>query len=103
MTDDSSAETPVPLGSFVLVRPVAAKEKTTQSGLVVYTESQASKKIFKGRVEGVGNGFAKDRREPISDRIKIGQIVTYPEFAGYDYEQWKFIPEWELLGVVGHD
>ena len=100
---DTSARVPVPLGSYVLVEPVAAKEKTTQGGLVIYTESQASKKIFKGKVLAVGKGRTRDSqgREPIA--LLTNDIVTYPEFAGYDYEGYKFIPEWEILGIVDRE
>lgn len=67
-----------PLADRVLVKPVAAEEKTA-SGIII--PDTAKEKPLKGEVLAVGNG-TKDEEMV----VKVGDTVLYGKYAGTEIE-----------------
>lgn len=85
-----------PLADRVLVRPVAAEEKTV-GGIII--PDSAKEKPLKGEVLAVGNG-TKDEQMV----LKVGDEVLYGKYAGteieIDGEKLLIMRQSDVLAVV---
>jgi chaperonin GroES len=90
-----------PLNDRILVKRVAAEEKTKGGILIPDT---AKEKPIEARVVAVGNGRLLDdgRREPLS--IREGDRVLFGKYAGtelkIDGDEHVILREDDVLGVV---
>jgi len=79
-----------PLGDRILVKPLAAEEKTA-SGIVL--PDTAKEKPQQGEVLAVGSG-----------RVKVGDKVIYSKYAGneikIDGEECMIMNERDILAIV---
>ena len=66
------------LAGKILVKPVAAEEKTA-SGIII--PDSAKEKQQKGTVLAVGKGTEKEKME-----VKVGDLVVYGKYAGTEIE-----------------
>ena len=86
-----------PLADRVLVRPVAAEEKTV-GGIII--PDSAKEKPWKGEVIAVGNG-TKDEQMV----LKQGDTVLYGKYAGteleIDGEKLLIMRQSDVLAVIG--
>ncbi|MBQ8100922.1 MAG: co-chaperone GroES [Paludibacteraceae bacterium] len=86
-----------PLADRVLVRPVAAEEKTV-GGIII--PDSAKEKPLKGEVIAVGNG-TKDEQMV----LKQGDTVLYGKYAGteleIDGEKLLIMRQSDVLAVIG--
>ena len=85
-----------PLADRVLVRPVAAEEKTV-GGIII--PDSAKEKPLKGEVLAVGNG-TKDEQMV----LKAGDEVLYGKYAGteleFDGEKYLMMRQSDVLAVL---
>ena len=86
-----------PLADRVLVRPVAAEEKTV-GGIII--PDSAKEKPLKGEVIAVGNGTKDDQMV-----LKQGDTVLYGKYAGteleIDGEKLLIMRQSDVLAVIG--
>ena len=86
-----------PLADRVLIKPVAAEEKTI-GGIII--PDTAKEKPLKGEVIAVGNG-TKDE-EMI---LKVGDTVLYGKYAGTEIElegtKYLIMRQSDVLAVLG--
>lgn len=86
-----------PLADRVLVRPVAAEEKTI-GGIII--PDSAKEKPLRGEVIAVGNG-TKDEAMV----LKAGDQVLYGKYAGteleFDGEKLLIMRQSDVLAIVG--
>lgn len=86
-----------PLGDRVLVKPVAAEEKTI-GGIII--PDSAKEKPLKGEVLAVGNG-TKDEAMV----LKAGDTVLYGKYAGteleFDGEKYLIMRQSDVLAIIG--
>ena len=85
-----------PLADRVLIRPVAAEEKTI-GGIII--PDSAKEKPLRGEVLAVGNG-TKDEQMV----LKVGDQVLYGKYAGteleLDGEKYLIMRQSDVLAVV---
>lgn len=85
-----------PLADRVLIKPVAAEEKTI-GGIII--PDSAKEKPLRGEVIAVGNG-TKDE-EMI---LKVGDTVLYGKYAGteleYEAEKYLIMKQGDILAVI---
>lgn len=86
-----------PLADRVLVRPVAAEEKTI-GGIII--PDSAKEKPLRGEVIAVGNG-TKDEAMV----LKAGDQVLYGKYAGteleFDGEKYLIMRQSDVLAILG--
>ncbi len=86
-----------PLADRVLIKPVAAEEKTA-SGIII--PDTAKEKPLKGEIIAAGNG-TKDEEMV----VKAGDTVLYGKYAGteldLDGEKYLIMKQSDILAVVG--
>lgn len=86
-----------PLADRVLVKPVAAEEKTA---LGIIIPDTAKEKPLKGEVLAIGNG-TKDEAMV----VKVGDTVLYGKYAGteleLDGEKYLIMRQSDILAVIG--
>lgn len=86
-----------PLADRVLVKPVAAEEKTA-AGIII--PDTAKEKPLKGQVLAIGNG-TKDEEMV----VKVGDTVLYGKYAGTELEldgdKYLIMRQSDILAVVG--
>lgn len=86
-----------PLADRVLVKPVAAEEKTA---LGIIIPDTAKEKPLKGEVLAIGNG-TKDEEMV----VKVGDTVLYGKYAGteleLDGEKYLIMRQSDILAVIG--
>lgn len=85
-----------PLADRVLVKPVAAEEKTI-SGIII--PDSAKEKPLKGEVLAVGNG-TKDEEMVVA----VGNTVLYGKYAGteleWEGEKYLIMKQSDILAIV---
>lgn len=90
-----------PLGNYVLIEPAKAAEQT-KSGL--YIPQVAQDRPNQGTVIAVGSGSQNDQGNLLPMRVKVGDGVLFPKYAGtelsLDDVKYYLIRETDLLGVV---
>ncbi|MBQ0155560.1 MAG: co-chaperone GroES [Bacteroidales bacterium] len=86
-----------PLADRVLVKPVAAEEKTA---LGIIIPDTAKEKPLKGEVLAIGNG-TKDEEMV----VKVGDTVLYGKYAGteleLDGEKYLIMRQSDILAIIG--
>lgn len=86
-----------PLADRILVRPVAAEEKTV-SGIII--PDSAKEKPAKGEVLAVGQG-TKDEAMV----LKVGDVVLYGKYAGteieHEGEKYLVMRQSDVLAIIG--
>ncbi len=86
-----------PLADTVLVKPVAAEEKTA-AGIII--PDTAKEKPLKGQVLAIGNG-TKDEEMV----VKVGDTVLYGKYAGTELEldgdKYLIMRQSDILAVIG--
>ncbi len=90
-----------PLGDRILVKQLAAEEKT--KGGIILPET-AKEKPHKAEVIAVGEGKkVGDKLQPVS--LKAGDKVLYSKYAGtevvIDQTEYLIIKEEDVLGIIG--
>ena len=90
-----------PLGDRILVKPLAAEEKTT-SGIVL--PDTAKEKPQQGEVLAVGTGRLLESGQKVDLEVKVGDKVIYSKYAGneikIDGEECMIMNERDILAVV---
>lgn len=85
-----------PTTDWILTKPVAQKEKVTDSGIVLVTKEEDSTKLVE--IVSFGPGANKD------SSLKAGDIVMVPTQTGYkvefDGEAFEMAKEQNFLGVI---
>ena len=91
----------IPLFDNVLIKPLAAEEKTA-SGIVLPDSAKEKPQI--GQVMAVGPGATDDKGNPIKMVVKIGQKVMYKKWGGNEVkvsgEEWTIVEQKDILAVV---
>lgn len=90
-----------PLGDRILVKQLAAEEKT--AGGIILPET-AKEKPHKAEVVAVGEGKKTgDKLQPLS--LKAGDKILYGKYAGtevvIDQVEYLIIKEEDVLGIIG--
>ncbi len=90
-----------PLGDRVVVKPVAAEEKTA-SGIVL--PDTAKEKPQKAEVVAVGTGRTLENGQKVALEVKVGDVVIYSKYAGtefkFDNEEHLILTERDILAIV---
>jgi chaperonin GroES len=85
-----------PLADRVLVKPVAAEEKTI-SGIII--PDSAKEKPLKGEVLAVGNGTKEEEMV-----VAVGNIVLFGKYAGqeleWEGEKYLIMKQSDILAIV---
>ncbi|MEI6498403.1 MAG: co-chaperone GroES [bacterium] len=89
-----------PLGDRVLIKPLAAEEKT-KSG--IYIPNSSKEAPAQGEVIALGNGKIKEGKTHTFS-VKKGDKVLYSKYAGdevkIDGTEYKIMKEEEILGIL---
>ncbi|MGE5530705.1 MAG: co-chaperone GroES [Bacteroidota bacterium] len=89
-----------PLGDRVLIKPLAAEEKS--AGGIILPE-KAQEKPREGEVIEVGPGKLNDKGERKVLTVKKGDVVVYSEYGGteisYEGTDYLLIDEGSILAV----
>lgn len=90
-----------PLGDRILVKPLAAEEKTA-SGIIV--PDTAKEKPQQGEVLAVGSGRLLESGQKVDLEVKVGDKVIYSKYAGneikIDGEECMIMNERDILAIV---
>ncbi|MBU7008638.1 co-chaperone GroES [Phosphitispora fastidiosa] len=90
-----------PLGDRILVKPLAAEEKTA-SGIVL--PDTAKEKPQQGEVLAVGSGRLLENGQKVDLEVKVGDKVIYSKYAGneikIDGEECMIMNERDILAIV---
>ncbi len=90
-----------PLGDRILIKPLAAEEKTV-SGIVL--PDTAKEKPQQGEVLAVGSGKLLENGEKVALEVKVGDKVIYSKYAGneikIDGEECMILNERDILAIV---
>lgn len=90
-----------PLGDRILVKPLAAEEKTA-SGIVL--PDTAKEKPQQGEVLAVGSGKLLENGQKVPLEVKVGDKVIYSKYAGneikIDGEECMIMAERDILAIV---
>ncbi len=90
-----------PLGDRVLIKPMAAEEKS-KGGIVI--PDTAKEKPQQGEVVAVGQGKTLDNGEVKALEVKAGNKVLYGKYSGtevtVDGEEYLIIREDDILAIV---
>ncbi|MCF8295331.1 MAG: co-chaperone GroES [Bacteroidales bacterium] len=85
-----------PLGTRVLVQPIAAETKTA-SGIII--PDSAKEKPQQGKVIAAGNG-----KEGESMEVKVGDIVMYGKYTGteisFDGTDYLIMNQSDILAII---
>lgn len=90
-----------PLGDRILIKPLAAEEKTA-SGIVL--PDTAKEKPQQGEVLAVGSGKLLENGEKVALEVKVGDKVIYSKYAGneikIDGADCMILNERDILAIV---
>ena len=90
-----------PIGSKVLIEPVAA-ESTTASGLIIPDSAQQTPQ--EAIVVALGTGKIDAKGEPVPFDVKVGDRVIYSLYGGtkvsYDGKSYLIMETMDLIAVV---
>ena len=90
-----------PLGDRVLVKPLAAEEKTA-SGIVL--PDTAKEKPQQGEVLAVGSGKLLENGQKVALEVQVGDKVIYSRYAGneikIDGDECMIMSERDILAIV---
>lgn len=89
-----------PLADRVVVKPLAAEEKTKAGIFIPDTAKEAP---AQGEIVALGNGKMKDGKS-YAFSVKKGDKVLYSKYAGdeikIDGSEYKIMKEEEILGIL---
>ncbi|PKM83344.1 MAG: co-chaperone GroES [Firmicutes bacterium HGW-Firmicutes-14] len=90
-----------PLGDRILIKPLAAEEKTA-SGIVL--PDTAKEKPQQGEILAVGSGKLLENGQKVELEVKVGDKVIYSKYAGneikIDGEECMILNERDILAIV---
>jgi chaperonin GroES len=90
-----------PLGDRVVIKPLAAEEKTA-SGIVL--PDTAKEKPQEGEIVAVGNGKTLENGQRVAMDVKVGDKIIYSRYAGTEFkidgEEYLILNERDILAVV---
>lgn len=90
-----------PLFDNVLIKPLAAEEKTA-SGIVLPDSAKEKPQI--GQVMAVGNGSVDDKGVKVKMAVQVGQKVMYKKWGGNEVkvsgEEWMIVEQKDILAIV---
>lgn len=90
-----------PLGDRVVIKPLAAEEKTA-SGIVL--PDTAKEKPQEGEVIAVGNGRLLENGQRVAIDVKAGDRIIYSKYAGTEFkidgEEHLILNERDILAIV---
>lgn len=90
-----------PLGDRVIVKPMAAEEKT-KGGIIL--PDTAQEKPIEGTIVAVGTGRVTDDGKEIKMNVKAGDKVLYGKYSGnevsIDGEEYLIMRESDIYGIV---
>lgn len=90
-----------PLSNLVLIQPEARKEQT-ESGILLPENNKI--RPSQGIVVAVGDGLLTANGEKIKMKVKLRDIVMFPQFAGTELEIGKvkflIMRESDLYGIL---
>ena len=92
-----------PLGDRILVKPEAAREEKSPSGLYI-PDTARKEKPERGRVVAVGEGKRNERGDVLPLRVKVGSTVVFSKY-GYDEVtidevEYYIVSESNILSIV---
>lgn len=91
-----------PLADRILIKPLAAEEKTA-SGIVL--PDTAKEKPQQGEVLAVGSGKLLENGQKVALEVKVGDKVIYSKYAGneikIDGQECMILNERDVLAIVG--
>ena len=90
-----------PLFSNVLIKPLAAEDKTTGG---IYLPETAKEKPQIGLVMAVGDGEITPKGDIRKMTVKVGQKVMYKKWGGNEVkvenEEWTLVSQDDILAIV---
>ena len=90
-----------PLGDRVVIKPVAAEEKTKGG---IYLPDTAKEKPVVGEVVAVGPGRKADDGKVVSLDLRIGDRVLYGKYSGtetsFDGQDYLIMRESDIFAVL---
>ena len=90
-----------PLGDRILIKPLAAEEKTA-SGIVL--PDTAKEKPVQGEVLAVGSGKLLENGQKVALEVKVGDKVIYSKYAGneikIDGDECMILNERDVLAIM---
>lgn len=90
-----------PLGDRVVVKPMAAEEKT-KGGIIL--PDTAQEKPIEGTIVAVGTGRVTDEGKEIKMNVKVGDKVLYGKYSGnevtIDGDEYLIMRESDIYGIV---
>ena len=92
-----------PLGDRIVVRPEAAMDEKSPSGIII-PDSARKEKPERGVVVAVGEGKRNERGDVLAMRIQVGDTVMFSKY-GYDEvkideEEYYIVSEPNVLAVI---
>ncbi|MHB9095381.1 MAG: co-chaperone GroES [Eubacteriales bacterium] len=91
-----------PLGDRILIKPLAAEEKTA-SGIVL--PDTAKEKPQQGEVLAVGSGKLLENGQKVALEVSVGDKVIYSKYAGneikIDGDECIILNERDVLAIIG--
>lgn len=100
MAKDSSSSIK-PLFDNVLIKPLAAEEKT-ESGIILPDTAKEKPQI--GLVMAIGEGHANPEGKIFPMKVKVGQKVMYKKWGGNEVkvgnEEWTIVEQKDILAVL---
>lgn len=94
----------MPLGDRVLLKPLAAEDKKSPSGIII-PDTVNKEKPEQGKIIAVGEGkWNEDGDKRIPMRVKVGDTVVFSKY-GYDEikvdgEEYYIVSESNILAVI---
>lgn len=90
-----------PLFDNILVRPVAAEDRTKGG---IYLPETVKERPQIGEVMAVGEGAVDEKGKIVPMVVKIGMKVMYTKWGGNEVkienEEWKLVKQSDLLAIV---
>ncbi|HEX2963321.1 MAG TPA: co-chaperone GroES [Ignavibacteriales bacterium] len=90
-----------PLADRVVVKPMAAEEKT-KGGIIL--PDTAKEKPIEGTVVAVGQGKVSEEGKVTALTVKVGDTVLYGKYSGtevsIDGEEYLIMRESDIFGII---
>jgi len=90
-----------PLGDRVVIKPLAAEEKTA-SGIVL--PDTAKEKPQEGEIVAVGSGKLLENGQRVAMEVKVGDRIIYSKYAGTEFkidgDEHLILNERDILAIV---
>jgi chaperonin GroES len=92
-----------PLGDRIVVKPEAAMDERSPSGIII-PDSARKEKPERGVVVAVGEGRRNERGDLLAIRVKVGDTVMFSKY-GYDEvkieeEDYYIVSEPNILAII---